>query len=410
MSRAIKQASLPPGQYRRTAAWINLSHLENNLRELKKRIAPGTFFCPMVKANAYGHGDVVISLKLEQLGVKTLGVGLIEEGLLLRRAGCRSQILFFGIFDEHGVEPLLQAHLTPVLSTWEQIHCLEKKVKSPTAVHVKFDTGMHRLGFSMQDLEKLQTHFEKSLLKVEGVLTHLHSAEGLNPKEGAALEQLRRFAKVEKAFAKTKPVAHSLNSAGLIHFAKYPASEWPEGLSPHQGVRPGLAIYGISPVAEAGEVSGSKEESKASPLILKPVMSLRSEIVRTHHLQAGDSVSYGAHWTAKRESLVGVVPMGYADGYHRLLSNRGQVLFRGQMVPVIGNVCMDYIMIDVTDVAKNETAESLNHESVTLFGEDEAGRALSAEKLAEAAQTISWEILTSVGERVPRVIENEGGH
>jgi alanine racemase len=402
MSKATRQAMLPPGQYRRTAAWINLSHLENNLRELKKLIAPGTFFCPMVKANAYGHGDVAISLKLEQLGVKTLGVGLIEEGLLLRRAGCRSQILFFGIFDEHGVEPLLQAHLTPVLSTWEQILCLEKKVKSPTAVHVKFDTGMHRLGFSMRDLEKLQTHFEKSLLKVEGVLTHLHSAEGLNPREGSALEQLRRFAKVEKAFAKTKPVAHSLNSAGLINFAKYQASEWPEGLSPHQGVRPGLAIYGISPVVGAGDI-------ETSSLPLKPVMSLRSEIVRTHRLQVGESVSYGAHWTAKRESLVGVVPMGYADGYHRLLSNRGQVLFRGQTVPVIGNVCMDYIMIDVTDVVKNETAESLDHEPVTLFGEDEQGNALSAEKLATAAQTISWEILTSVGERVPRVIENEGG-
>lgn len=402
MNPSARQALLPPGQYRRTAAWINLSHLENNLRELKKRIAPGTFFCPMVKANAYGHGDVAISLKLEQLGVKTLGVGLIEEGLLLRRAGCRSQILFFGIFDDHGVEALLQAHLTPVLSTWEQIRCLEKKVKSPTAVHVKFDTGMHRLGFSMQDLEKLQTHFEKSLLKVEGVLTHLHSAEGLNPKEGSALDQLRRFAKVEKAFARTKPIAHSLNSAGLIHFTKYPAGEWPEGLSPHQGVRPGLAIYGISPLGEA-------REPQASSLTLKPVMSLRSEIVRTHHLQAGDSVSYGAHWTAKRESLVGVVPMGYADGYHRLLSNRGQVLFRGQLVPVVGNVCMDYIMIDVTDVVKNETAESLDHEPVTLFGEDESGHALSAETLAAAAQTISWEILTSVGERVPRVIENEGG-
>src|SRR6185312_10046549 len=146
-------------QYRRTAAWINLSHLENNLREIKKLIAPGTFFCPMVKANAYGHGDVAISLKLEQLGVKTLGVGLIEEGLLLRRAGCRSQILFFGIFDEHGVEPILQSHLTPVLSTWEQILCLEKKIKSSMAVHVKFDTGMHRLGFAMQDLEKLRAHF-----------------------------------------------------------------------------------------------------------------------------------------------------------------------------------------------------------------------------------------------------------
>jgi alanine racemase len=386
---------LPPGQYRRTAAWINLSHLEHNLREIKKHLAPGAFFCPMVKANAYGHGDVSIALKLEQLGVQTLGVGLIEEGQLLRRAGCRSQILFFGIFDERGVEPLLQAHLTPVLSTWEQIHCLEKKIKSPLAVHVKFDTGMHRLGFSLQDLEKVKAHLAQSPLKVEGILTHLHSAEGLRPQEGSALEQLKKFSLIEKAFSAQKPVSHSLNSAGLMNFTRFAPAEWPQELNKNPGARPGLALYGVSPLAP-------------SPWNLKPVMSLRSEIVRTHLLKAGESVSYGATWTAKQDSVVGVIPIGYADGYHRSLSNRGQALVLGQRVPVVGNVCMDYVMLDLTSLGKNHSADSLLHQSVTLLGEDEQGQLLSADELAQTAQTISWEILTSVGERVPRVIESEG--
>jgi alanine racemase len=383
-------------QYRKTTAFIHMDSLEHNLRELKKLAAPGAFFCPMVKANGYGHGDVAISLKLEQLGVQNLGVALIEEGLVLRRAGCRSKILYFGIFDEDGIEPMLQAHLTPVLSTWEQVHLLEKKVKSPLAVHLKFDTGMHRLGFPMNDIQKLYEHMEKSVLKVEGVLTHLHSGEGLNPKEGSALEQLRKFARVEKTFVAMRPIAHSLNSSGLINFARFRDEKWPEGLSLHQGTRPGLALYGSNPVP-------------GSAVKLKPVMSLRTQIARALFVPAGETVSYGATWKAQKDSVIAVLPLGYADGYHRLLSNRSEVLFRGERVPVAGTVCMDYTMIDLTPVLKNETADSIGHESVTLFGQDEKGHQISADEVARFAQTVSWEVFTSVSGRVPRVVEDGEG-
>jgi alanine racemase len=382
------------GQFRKTSAVIHLNSLEHNLRELKKLASPGAFFCPMVKANAYGHGDVAISLKLEQLGVQNLGVALIEEGLMLRRAGCRSKILFFGIFEEDGIEAMLQAHLTPVLSTWEQVHLLEKKIKSPLGVHLKFDTGMHRLGFPMSEIQKLAEHLEKSTLKVEGVLTHLHSGEGLNPKEGSALEQLKKMALVEKTFARFKPVAHSLNSSGLINFARFRDEKWPDGLSLNQGTRPGLALYGSNPVP-------------GSSVKLKPVMSLRTQIARTLFVKAGETVSYGATWKAPKDSVIAVLPLGYADGYHRILSNRSEVLFRGKRVPVAGTICMDYTMIDLTPALKSETAESIDHETVTLFGQDEAGNEISADEVAKLAQTVSWEIFTSVSYRVPRVIEGE---
>jgi alanine racemase len=161
-------------------------------------------------------------------------------------------------------------------------------------------------------------------------------------------------------------------------------------------VRPGLAIYGLSPIANPS-------------LFLKPVMSLRSETVKYHFVRQGEGVSYNHTWKADRDSIVAVIPIGYADGYHRLLSNKAHVLFRGQRVPLVGNVCMDYVMVDLTNVIKNEVADSMKPEAVTLFGQDEMGNEISAAELAQKAQTIAWEILTSVGERVPREVEETAG-
>lgn len=378
-------------RFRPTRAVIHLEHLAHNVRELKKAVGPEVFFCPMVKANGYGHGDVEIAKCLESEGVENLGVGLIEEGLLLREMGLRTNLLFFGTYDEQGAKAVLQHNLIPVLSTWDQIHILEKLVSSHYPVHVKFDTGMHRLGFALSDLSKLANYFAgPTKLKVKGILTHLHTGEDAWNLEGASFEQLRKFHDVEKAFHSFKPVSHTLNSAGLLNFLGHRGKTLPHGISNRQGVRPGLSIYGLAPVK--------------TDLLLKPVMSLRSQTVRYHLIHAGDGVSYNLTWRASKDSVVAIVPMGYADGYHRLLSNRGEVLFRGQRVPLVGNVCMDYFMIDITKTLKNETAESLKPEPVTLFGFDEHQQEISAAELAQKAQTISWEILTSVGERVPREV------
>lgn len=381
-------------RFRSTRAVIHLEHLAHNLKELRSSLgSANAFFCPMVKANGYGHGDVEISKKLQTEGVQTLGVGLIEEGILLREMGIHCELIFFGTCDEKGAKAVVHHRLVPVLSTWDQLKAMESAVSGSYPVHVKFDTGMHRLGFSMNDVAKISQYFESSSkLKLKGILTHLHTGEDAFDLNGSSFEQLKKFQQVERTFQYLKPVSHTLNSAGMLNFLKHQGSTLPHGISNIQGVRPGLAIYGLSPV-----------ETK---LNLKPVMSLRSETVKYHFIKEGDGVSYNHTWKAPKDSVIAVIPIGYADGYHRLLSNRGEALFRGKRVPLVGNVCMDYLMLDITRTLKSqEIAESLKPEPVTLFGHDENGNSLSAIELAGKAQTISWEILTSVGERVPREVE-----
>jgi alanine racemase len=379
-------------QHRPSQAFIHLQNLIHNLNVLRDGLDPQYFFCPMVKANGYGHGDIEIAQALEKNGVQTLGVGLIEEGVLLRQMGIRSQILVYGTFQAKSVREFARWNLTPVVSDWGQIAALENyNWENPLSIHLKFDTGMHRLGFTTSESETLLNRLsENPFLKVQGVLTHLHSAENLIHGSGTSWQQLEELRAIEKQFNKYNPVVHALNSAALIAGLKGP--ERNEIL--RFGARPGLALYGYNPI-----------ESDVS-MDLKPVMSLRSQVVRYHHIKSGDSVSYGATWRASQDATVGVVPLGYADGVHRLLSNQGYVLFGQQRVPIVGNICMDYFMIDVSSVIKGLRIENWHDHQVTLFGFDRHNNLIKASELAEKSKTITWEILTSVSERVPRILED----
>lgn len=385
--------------FRPTAAIIHLDNLTHNIEVLRKHLPPEQFFCPMVKANAYGHGDLMIAEQLLKSGIRQLGVGLVEEGLVLRQMGIDCEILVYGTFTQPGLLEMLKYDLTPVLTGWDQLERLDSVGVQQIDVHVKFDSGMNRLGFSIKDMQKVFDWFEqRPQLSIAGLMTHLHSAEDLDFLRSESFAQLRRFQPVIDLFRMHAPVVHSLNSAGLIHQIKchQGTSTWPSDLPQQHCARPGLAIYGYSPLP-----------AEKTPVILKPVMSLRSKVVSIRKLQIGESVSYGASWKSNRPTFVGVVPCGYADGFHRLLSNQSEVLFKGQRVRVVGKVCMDYFMIDLTDVILNrETSEFIGGE-VTLFGYDSNGRLLPAQEVASWAQTIPWEILTSVGERVPRLTEKE---
>lgn len=354
----------------------------------------------MVKANAYGHGDIECALRLEAEGAQSLGVGLIEEGLLLRQAGVHSEILFFGVFDKAGAEAVLKYRLTPVISVLQQLKDLEEMAEAMVDVHLKFDTGMHRLGLSKDQVPEVFEFLKKAKrIRVRGLMTHLHSAENLSEgSSSSAFKQLLDFETLVRSFETLfglKDVhIHSLNSAGLLGLT----SEMKAQLRYRHGARPGLALYGLKPVA--------------SSISVNPVMSLRSHLVRVFQIPAGASVSYGASWKASRPSWVGVVPMGYADGYPRLLSNKASVLFRGQRVPQIGNVCMDYLMVDLTDAIDQNGEIHFNGEDdeVILFGEDSRGQKIGVNELAGMMQTIPWEILTGISERVHRVIEGKSYH
>ena len=386
-------------QHRPTQAVIHLDHLRHNLKVLESLSPNGQFFCPMVKANAYGHGDVEVARVLEEAGVTTMGVGLIEEGVLLRGMGIQSQLLFFGTMDAAGAKACLESKLTIVLNSWDQLKILEAQVPSgeKVQVHIKFDTGMHRLGFEADQVKKLVEYFhDHPEFDVEGVLTHLHSGEDASDPQGQSFAQLREFDRLAAEFEAWAPWRHTVNSAGLLNLARLRKMGRDEiaGVSLKQGSRPGLALYGLSPLDGLEEIAE-----------LKPVMSLMSKIVRIKKIPKGEGVSYGHRWKAERDSWIGIVPVGYADGYHRLSSNRAEVLCDGKRVPVIGNVTMDYFMIDLTGLVGAGGAEAFLWKEVTLFGYDSKGQLLSPHDLAKWAQTIPWEILTSVGERVPRVLK-----
>lgn len=379
--------------FRRTFAEINLDHLYHNYRTLKSLAGAERFFCPMVKANAYGHGDIQVSQFLQDQGVETFGVCLIEEGHLLRQAGISSEILVFRGFDKSGAQKILDLQLTPVVSTWSQIESLEIAADDPIKVHVKFNTGMNRLGFDTDQHEKLKAYFKKSKkLKLSAVLSHFHSGEDALSSTGFSFQQTMDLSRLVDYFSDMDIQKHLLNSAGIANLARVRR----ENLSAHYlekkdwGFRPGLSLYGYDPL------------KSHSSLELKPVMTLKSVVNNIRIVKKGESVSYGANWVAAQDSLVAVVPIGYADGVHRLISNRGTALFAGREVPIVGRVCMDFLMLDVTQAISLDEINKYDEEEVVLFGYNESGKLLSAEKTAQVCESISWEMLTSVGERVPR--------
>ncbi|MEN0058861.1 MAG: alanine racemase [Bdellovibrio sp.] len=379
--------------YRRTFAEINLDHLAHNIQLLQAASPQPPFLCPMVKANAYGHGDVELARFLEKLGIRHLGVCLIEEGLRLRHFGVKAEILVFRGFDRPGAEKILQYQMTPVVSTWEQIEHLEAVATNPVGIHLKFDTGMNRLGFRPEEAPALfQRLWQNKKIRLQALVTHLFNGEDAVSDAGQSALQLRRLHEAHQAFKPFNVFCHALNSAGIVSLLEQSttSSSHPLRLQ-NWGWRPGLMIYGYDP------------RDQANPLGLKPVMSLKSQVGSYRVLQPGETVSYGGRWTAPRESTIAVVPIGYADGYHRILSNQAFVLFAGQRVPVVGTVCMDYLMVDVTEVVQGQSLEAFRDQEVVLFGYDSQGNFLSAEELAHRAQSITWEMLTSVGERVPRV-------
>lgn len=394
--------------YRHTVAVIDLDNLAANFHHLKKINGEQNFFCPMVKANAYGHGDIDVALRLQAEGATHLGVGLIEEALLLRHNGVTTDLLVFGIFDSKGAEEIAKWNLTPVISLWSQIEALEKirnlNLAQKIKIHLKFDTGMNRLGFEVTDVDRLFDHLhDHPSLELAGICTHLHSGENASDTSGSSFQQLQIFQRAVEIFSPLDLHVHTLNSAGLLNFQKLRAagSTLPHGISLQQGARPGLLLYGCAPMNDP-----SLQEILRP---LKPVMTLRSTIVRYHRLNPGDTVSYGATWTASSSAVIGVVPMGYADGYHRKLSNHAEALVRGQRVRQVGNVCMDYIMLNVTGVVSDaEIAQNIEI-PVTLLGEESADLKITANELAAHAETIPWEILTSISERVPRLNSHKSG-
>ncbi len=365
--------------FRPTRAVIDLSALRHNIRLALQLAGSQLRVLGIVKANAYGHGAVEVSRVLLQEGVEVLGVATPAEALQLRAAGIFCPVLLLGGPFAAPGDLLRVQKLTPVVFNLEQCVQLQKTLSAPLGVHLKVDTGMHRLGILPEEIPYFLNKFKDfPYLKLEGVLTHLAQADVTF--SGPTAAQVRCFAQIESQVREVFPqvsVFHLANSAALLG----------GHLGPCQWVRPGILLYGSYPHPRF-------EEGHA----LQPVMHFKTRILSLKEIRAGEAVSYGGDWVARRLSRIAVLPVGYADGYPRHLSfPQGQVLIRGQRVPVAGRVCMDLTMVDVTDLPQVELGDE-----ATLWGPG-----LPAETVASWAKTIAYELFCGVAARVPREYREE---
>lgn len=373
-------------------AEINLANLKKNYRILRDLVPGNQFFCPMIKADAYGHGAERIAKTLIDEGVRHLGVALVEEAMELKECvGSRATLVVFGTTDETGAKEISTHGFSPVISTFPQLEAIAQglDINKKYFVHVKINTGINRLGFDLHDLSGLKDELTRyPQIQVVGVCTHLSHGADVGA-SGFSSKQLTLFQNLaEKYFPGVS--THALNSAAIL------------GLKTHDlplrfGARPGLALYGAFPEFQARNPAA---EQRRREYKFFPVMALKTEAVHFHKIKQGEIVSYGGVWTAQRPSTIAVAAIGYGDGYPRNLTNRGQMLFRGRRVPVVGTVCMDYTMLDVTDVVGAENGQI--GEEVVVFGE-QGGEELTAQEVADAAGTIPYEVFTRVSPRVPRV-------
>jgi len=317
---------------------VDLDAVAHNTRLLKAQ-AHGAALLAVVKANAYGHGAVAVARAALAAGADRLGVVCVDEGEQLRRAGIGAPILVMGHTPATDAARLVDLSLAGTVASRETAEALARAAAQRgvrLAVHVKVDTGLNRYGFTPAEALALADWLrDLSSLEVEGLFTHFASAD--EPDKGYTLDQYSRFRQVTEGFAWV-PIRHASNTAALLDMPDLSL----------EMVRPGLGIYGLYPSGVVRRDLG-----------LMPALSLKSCIVRLTALAPGDSVSYGRTWRAARPSLIGLVMCGYADGLSRSLSNRGSALVRGQRVPIVGRVCMDMCMVDVTDVPDVATGDEV---------------------------------------------------
>jgi alanine racemase len=367
---------------RPTVASVDLELLRHNLVAVRQTIPKSTKVLAAVKGDAYGHGAASCARALAMGGVDWFGVALVEEGRALRNEGIETPILCLGGAGPNGVAEAIKHNLTPLIGDIDEARAFNEEAQKAgiqIPVHIKIDTGMGRLGVPLH----LWSHFldrlaELSHLDVQGIASHLAQSESGAGKVHTH-EQIRRF---NEAITNAR---HRGFAPELVHIANSGAIlQHPEAA--YDLVRPGLLLYGYDP--------GSSEPR----IDVQPVMHVRTRVLVVRDLPVGVGVSYGAEHLTARPSRIATLPVGYADGYPRALSNRAEVLIHGHRAPVLGRVCMDMCMIDVTDVPHRVKAG----DEVVLLGR-QGDHSITAWDLAKAADTIPYEVLTGFSERIPRV-------
>lgn len=376
--------------YQRVWAEVDLDAIWENMVHMKENIAENTKILAVIKTDGYGHGGVPIAKMLEQLDFMFgYAAATYEEAHVLREAGVKKPILILGYTFPYCYEELIREEIRPAVyrrDTVEELVAAAAKVGQKAKVHIKVDTGMGRIGITPDEegLEFVRFLIEHPELEVEGIFTHFAKSDETD--KTSANHQLELFQdfikKIQTELGITIPVKHCSNSAAIL--------EMPQANM--DMVRAGITTYGLYP----------SEEVSKDIVPLRAAMSLYSHIVYCKTIHAGQSVSYGGLFTAQKDTRVATIPVGYGDGYPRSLSGRGYVLIHGKRAPILGRVCMDQFMVDISEIP-----EAMDGDKVTLLGMDGTER-ITAEELGELSGRFNYEFVCDLGKRIPRVYIQHG--
>ncbi len=368
---------------------IDLDAVAHNVRMIRRRVGKGVGVIGVVKSDAYGHGASRVGLLLQSLGVEMLAVATVEEGIVLRDRGIKVPILVLGCIFPEEVGTLLKHSLTPNLcerDTAKELSRHARELGKVAKVHVKIDTGLGSLGVHHREAAGfLREVADAGNLFIEGIFTHFSSSSEMD--DTHTREQLRVFKEIireTESMGIRIPIRHTANSGAILRI--------PE--ASFNAVRPGILLYGLYQ-------SLKDSNERGLSIGVRPAMSLKSSIGFIKNISTGETVSYGQTFKAGRPTRVGILPLGYDNGYSRALSNRSEVVIRGRRVPVIGRVRMNHIQVDVTDIPGAKVGDS-----VVLFGGHGNAR-VSAEEVAGLIETVPYEVVCAAGRSNPRIYINE---
>ncbi len=375
-------------RYFRVSANINLDAVCNNIMKAGRLLKEGTKIMAVIKADAYGHGAIPVAKALDKIGVDIYGIAIIEEGIKLREAGIDKPLLIFGYTPEEQYKELLQYDITQTVFQYHSAEALSREAKrqnKTAGIHIKVDTGMSRIGFS--DTEDSIKEIKKIALlegiEIKGIFSHFACADETD--KTSANNQLKRFLRFVGRLEQegiSIPIKHISNSAGII--------DMPEASL--DMVRCGISTYGLYP----------SEEVNKERIRLEPAMEIKTHVCYVKEVGPGVGIGYGSTFVTEKATKIATIPVGYGDGYPRQLSSKGRVLIHGQSAPILGRVCMDQFMIDVTGIAHVEQGDV-----VTLVGKD-GDEFISVEELADMSYSFNYEFVCNVGKRIPRIYYQNG--
>lgn len=377
-------------QYDRVWAEIDLDVFRKNLDSMEQKIQPGTALIGVIKTDGYGHGAVVLAKEMERdPRVGGFAVATAEEGIILRRAGISKPVLVLGYTFPSAYEEMIEERIEATVFTddmLEQMSAAALRQRRRMTVHIAVDTGMSRIGIRPDDagLAFVERASRMPGIELKGIFTHFARADEAD--KSKAYEQLEAFygftGRIKKELGISIPVKHCSNSAGILEMKE----------ANLDAVRAGIILYGLWPSAEVDRAAA----------VLSPVMSLYSRVAYVKELEAGREISYGGTYRTDKRVRVATIPVGYGDGYPRRLSNKGDVLICGRRARILGRVCMDQFMVDVTDIPEVKTGTK-----VTLIGRDKE-ESITMEELGELSGRFNYELACCIGKRVPRVYKKGG--